>query len=90
MSDTRVRIGRRADGTRRVGTVTAWVAAGCTVLATTFGFVFAAQAQPATTPSPSQGTTNPNPGTGSGGTLQAPTTVPKSGSGRAHTGSGGS
>jgi hypothetical protein len=85
MSDTRVRIGRRADGTRRVGKVTAWAAVACTVLATTFGFVLAAQAQPATT-TPS--TTTPNPG--SGGTLQAPTTVPKLGSGRAHTGSGGS
>ncbi|MCS7481163.1 hypothetical protein ACFFQW_42900 [Umezawaea endophytica] len=88
MNDTQARIGRRAEGNRRVGRATAWTAAACTALATLFGVVFATgttDAQSDTGTSTSTGSS-----TDGGDSLQAPDSAPEQGSGSAHTGSGGS
>ena len=89
MSDTQVRIGRREDGQRRVGRVTAWVAAASAVLAALFGVVFATSAAGAQS-SDSESSTSAGSGDSSGDTLQAPDSVPQQGAGGAHVGSGGS
>ncbi|HWO59253.1 MAG TPA: hypothetical protein VNO31_04385 [Umezawaea sp.] len=89
MSDTQARIGRRAEGNRRVGRATAWIAAGCTALAALFGVGFAtatSDAQSDTGASTSTGSTTDD----DGDSLQAPDSAPEQGSGSAHTGSGGS
>ncbi|WNV89078.1 hypothetical protein [Umezawaea sp. Da 62-37] len=89
MSDTQARIGRRADGTRRVGKATAWIAAAAAVLATTFGIVLATGTSDAETED--QASTSAESGSSTGDdSLQAPDSIPQQGSGSAHTGSGGS
>lgn len=96
MSDTQARIGRRAEGNRRVGRATAWIAAACTVLATMFGVVFAtgtsaAQSDTGTsTSTESSSTTTESSNDSSDDSLQAADSTPEQSSGSADAGSGGS
>ncbi|PRY40601.1 hypothetical protein [Umezawaea tangerina] len=88
MTDTQARIGRRAEGTRRVGRATAWIAAAATVLATAFRIVLATGTSDARTDSGAS--TSTESGSTADDSLQAPDSAPRQGSGSAHTGSGGS
>jgi len=85
MNDTQSRVGRRAEGHRRVGKATAWIAAACTVAAAAFGVVFATGTSDAQSSASTSAASSD-----SGDTVQAPDSAPQQSSGQAHTGSGGS